>query len=64
MNNLDEVIAYYKNSINNINLYGPTHFESVIEIVNNICEADPGSQNDQKFQVLLIITDGIINDMT
>ena len=44
-------------------MYGPTHFSSILDTVNQICESDPGNYNNQKFQVLLIITDGIINDM-
>jgi hypothetical protein len=65
VHDLNEVMQYYKHCIgnNNVNLYGPTHFSQVLDMVNNICEADPGNYNNQKFQVLLIITDGVINDM-
>jgi hypothetical protein len=32
--------------MNVVNLYGPTHFGSIIETINNICEADPGNYNN------------------
>ena len=32
-------------------------------MVNDICEGMEISQNDQKYMILMIITDGIINDM-
>lgn len=60
---LEEAMAHYKHCLSNVNLYGPTHFGSILETVNNLCEADPGNYNNQKFQVLLIITDGVINDL-
>ncbi len=49
VNDIEEVINRYKHTMNVVNLYGPTHFSSIIETVNNICEADPGTYNNQKF---------------
>jgi len=65
VNDLEAAINHYKHCIgnNNVNLYGPTHFASILDNVNGLCEADLGSYSNQKFQVLLIITDGVINDM-
>ena len=49
VNGLEEVILHYKHCLANVNLYGPTHFGSILETVNNLCEADPGNYNNQKF---------------
>jgi tetrahydromethanopterin S-methyltransferase subunit A len=46
VNDIEEVINRYKHTMNVVNLYGPTHFSSIIETVNNICEADPGTYNN------------------
>ena len=60
---LEGVIAAYKNALQNVNLYGPTNFAPIIEMVNDMAEEDNVSQDNQKYNILLIITDGIINDM-
>ena len=60
---LDGVIEAYKNALKNVNLYGPTNFAPIIELVNDMAESENVSQLNQKYQILLIITDGIINDM-
>ena len=53
----------YKNALKNVNLYGPTNFAPIIELVNDMAEAAQVDQLNQKYNILLIITDGIINDM-
>lgn len=63
VNGMDSVINYYRQAITKCDLYGPTHFSSILDQVNSHIEADPGNYQNQKFNVLLIITDGIINDM-
>ena len=60
---LEGVIAAYKNALTGVNLYGPTNFSPIIEMVNDMAEAENVSQMNQKYNILLIITDGIINDM-
>ena len=60
---LDGVVDAYKNALKNVNLYGPTNFAPIIELVNDMAEADEVDQANQKYNILLIITDGIINDM-
>jgi len=51
VNDLPEVVKHYQHCIgnNNVNLYGPTHFASILDVVNNMCEADPGNYQNQKF---------------
>ena len=63
VNGIDNVIAHYKQCLSNVNLYGPTHFGSILDQVNQQVESDSNSYSNQNFHVLLIITDGVINDM-
>lgn len=60
---MDGVLDAYKHSIHNVDLHGPTYFNKVIETVNDMAEGLEVSQRNQKYIILLIITDGIINDM-
>ena len=51
-----------KNCLKKVQLYGPTYFSEIIQTASvqsmNVC-----SQNTQQYNILLIITDGIINDI-
>ena len=60
---MDGVIEAYKNALQNVNLYGPTNFAPIIELINDMAESEHVDQTNQKYNILLIITDGIINDM-
>lgn len=60
---LDGVLSSYRKALNNVDLYGPTHFNQIIKLVNDMAEGANVSQHNQKYQILLILTDGIINDM-
>lgn len=60
---LDGVLGAYRKALNNVDLYGPTHFNQIIKLVNDMAEGANVSQQNQKYQILLILTDGIINDM-
>ena len=60
---LDGILSAYQNSLKHVKLYGPTHFNEIISLVNDMAEQMKVSQHNQKYQVLMIITDGIINDM-
>lgn len=57
------VVEIYKHAINRVNLYGPTNFSPILKIVNQMTEQMNCSQQDQKYNILLIITDGIISDL-
>jgi len=48
-----------------VKLSGPTYFNEIMNQINNLCEYMSGevSQANQKYNILLILTDGIINDM-
>ncbi len=59
---LKEVIECYKNTLKNVALYGPTYFADILSTVNGCCEMEPGDENNQKFEVIMYITDGAISD--
>ena len=54
--------TYYK-SVRNVQLSGPTLFSGIIGQAAAIAASTPQDHNNQKYFVLTIITDGIINDM-
>ena len=58
---IDGVIAAYRHALNSVQLYGPTNFAPVVNHVSRLARAY--KENPVNYQVLLIITDGIICDM-
>lgn len=60
---IDGVVEAYTKAINTVSLSGPTNFSEVIETVNKMTEQMNCSQQEQKYNILLIITDGKISDM-
>ncbi|KAK3103604.1 hypothetical protein FSP39_020468 [Pinctada imbricata] len=54
------VLQAYYNSLQKVQLYGPTNFAPVINHVARFAQAMPNGTN---YFVLLIITDGVITDM-
>ncbi len=57
---IDGVIHAYRNSVRNIKLYGPTFFTPLIKKAIEHCH---NQRNDHVYFILMILTDGIINDM-
>lgn len=56
------ILDAYMAALNNVQLAGPTLFTEVLQTA--MARANrPASQIDQRYDVLLILTDGIINDM-
>ena len=60
---IDGVLETYKQALKEVSLYGPTHFNKIIGMTNDMCEGLEVSQSNQHYMILMIITDGIINDM-
>ena len=60
---LEGVTAAYKNALKTVDLWGPTNFAPTIELICDMAEEAKVSQRNQQYFILLIITDGIINDM-
>ena len=60
---IDGVVEAYKHAINRVNLYGPTNFSPILRTVNEMTEQMNCSQANQQYNILLIITDGVITDL-
>lgn len=62
---LDGVINVYKNSIGRVSLFGPTRFSGIMQQVINFCQVKSfeQSQYNQKYNILLILTDGAISEI-
>jgi Mg-chelatase subunit ChlD len=56
-------IQAYQDAIHNVALSGPTLFAPLLQQATAIAASANCSQQNQKYSVLLILTDGIINDM-
>jgi len=56
------ILDVYQRTLNSVQLYGPTIFATVIKTAAQIASSFTSQQN-QKYFILLIITDGVINDM-
>ena len=57
---VDGIVSAYYNSLNTVQLYGPTNFAPVINHVANFAAAHQAEASN--YFVLLILTDGIITD--
>ena len=62
-NGIEGVIDAYQHAIRNVKLYGPTNFSEILNLIVTYTESLKVSQDNQKYNILLIITDGIISDM-
>uniref|UniRef100_A0A1I7UCZ7 Nicotinic receptor-associated protein 1 n=1 Tax=Caenorhabditis tropicalis TaxID=1561998 RepID=A0A1I7UCZ7_9PELO len=58
---INGVMQAYRNALQNVTLYGPTNFSPIIEQVAK--KAHKMINSTARYQILLIITDGIISDM-
>lgn len=58
------IMQVYFNSLRKVQLYGPTNFSPVLDMINGYCDYQQQemSQNNQKYTIALIITDGAITD--
>ena len=63
VNGLEGVIEVYKNAINTVKFSAPTKFAPILQRVNKMTEDLKCSQFNQKYTILLIITDGLIGDI-
>ena len=60
VNTIPNVIQVYHNALNLVKLWGPTHFGPIIKATNDMIKAQ---NNMMMYQVLMILTDGIIDDV-
>ena len=61
---VENIIKFYKESLDKVQLFGPTYFSQVInKVINNINNNLENNPQQNNYYVLMILTDGIINDM-
>ena len=59
---IDGVMKAYKETLSKVELWGPTYFSGIIKNTSKIAKEEM-EKNPYKYFVLLILTDGVINDM-
>jgi hypothetical protein len=59
---VDGILSAYRQAFSKVLLSGPTYFTEVVQMASMLSSEHFTEQN-QKYNVLLILTDGIINDM-
>eukprot|EP00118_Oscarella_pearsei_P004773 m.20861 g.20861 ORF g.20861 m.20861 type:complete len:578 (+) comp28096_c0_seq4:2467-4200(+) len=57
------MVDAYKYSLAHVQLHGPTIFSQILSAALHQIKREPISQDGQHYHILLIITDGVINDM-
>ncbi|XP_065827522.1 copine-3-like [Oscarella lobularis] len=60
---VEGMVEAYRYSLANVQLYGPTIFSQILTAALHKVKRNPISQEQQLYHILLIITDGVINDM-
>jgi len=60
---IEGIIQCYRNILNQTQLYGPTYFHEIIDRVVSIVKEDVQAENKMNYNILMILTDGIIDDM-
>ena len=63
VNGIDGVMEAYKKTLSTVALCGPTYFEEIISTASKTAKEE-SKTNPYKYFILLILTDGIINDMS
>ena len=57
------MIDAYQRALNMIELHGPTNMSEIVAQAKRLASATPITQQHQHYTLLLVITDGILNDM-
>ncbi|CAG8486944.1 8234_t:CDS:2, partial [Diversispora eburnea] len=60
---VDEILTAYSQTMNSVELYGPTNFSPIINHTARKIRSELDAGNNMVYYVLLIITDGVITDM-
>ena len=60
---IEGIVQCYKNIISHTQLFGPTYFHEVINKVISVVKEDVMAENKMNYTILMILTDGIIDDM-
>lgn len=60
---VEGILAAYSAALHGVTLAGPTLFSEVLQTAMARASSSESNQINQRYDVLLILTDGIINDM-
>ena len=60
---INGILKAYREVLNNTVLFGPTHFHYIIENLNERVRKEIQGDNFNNYNILMILTDGIIDDM-
>ena len=60
---IDGILQAYRTVLNNCQLFGPTYFHFFIDKLNAQVKEDVARENYNNYNILMILTDGIIEDM-
>ena len=60
---IDGILQAYRNILSQTKLYGPTFFHYIINQVISMVKEDVIAENKMNYTILMILTDGIIDDM-
>jgi len=60
---IEGVLQTYSSTLQRVQLYGPTYFNEIIQTAASAAVSMPNTEQEQNYVILMIITDGIINDM-
>ena len=60
---IDGILQAYRNILSQTKLYGPTFFHFIIDHVISLVREDVIAENKMNYTILMILTDGIIDDM-
>lgn len=60
---VEGLLQAYKDCLQNVLLSGPTLFSPLVNASSQIAASNNCRQDKQKYDILLILTDGVINDM-
>jgi hypothetical protein len=60
---VDGILQCYRTILNQTQLFGPTLFHEVINKVISVVKEDVIAENKMNYTILMILTDGIIDDM-
>jgi len=63
INGIDGILQTYRTVLNNTQLWGPTYFHHFINRLNDTVKEDISRENYNNYNILMILTDGIIEDM-
>ena len=61
---IENIINCYKESLDKVKLSGPTNFAHIIQkVIKNIKDVLENKKEENHYYILMILTDGLINDM-